>query len=96
MVCMDLKTRKVLWEMPGVSQFLTTIEGRIYARSQSGNLVVGDAASGEVLHVLQSKEYYISLADPDEGIVYMARSDGQVVALADVIIPYPEKPIIGR
>ena len=96
LVAVDLKSRKVLWEMPGVSQFLTTISGRIYGRSKSGNLIIGDAASGKLLQEIQASEYHISIAKPDEGVVYLVRSDGELVALADVDIPYAEKPIIGR
>ena len=96
LVAMDEESKEVIWEMPGVSQFLTAKADRIYARGKSGDLIIGDAPSGKVLQEMGVSDYRISLAEPDGGIIYLVRADGQMVALADESIPYIEKPIVGR
>lgn len=84
MYCLDVKTGKSLWSLPGVAQFIAASKTRVYVTSPDGDLLALSAANGAKLATIPTLGSTMCLANTDTDRIYLISNGGLIQCLREI------------
>lgn len=81
--CVDAADGKPIWDQPigSISQVISVLDGRIFARTLSGSMVVIDLSSGSVIHRLNSISPMVLQTNIETDRIYLVNHRGTIQCL---------------
>jgi outer membrane protein assembly factor BamB len=84
MTCLDAAEARLLWVAPGIAQFLSASDTRLYAVDKVGRLQVLDIATGTQLASMPLVDVPLTVTNPASDRIYLVGASGAVQCLHEL------------
>jgi outer membrane protein assembly factor BamB len=89
LAAIDVQTGHLLWQRVRATALVAVSEKRVYASDLSDNLLILDRENGNVLGVLNLREYSLRVSNDRTDRVYLSTPSGTVICLREMNSDYP-------